>query len=72
MEEQARPASVRDAADKGYEAIVTLDVDQLSDADECRALKRSKLHHISLRQGRRGMKPMTRARSPSVTPIGGS
>jgi PIN like domain len=42
----------RDAAAKGYEAILTLDVDQLSDAAECRALKRSGLHHISLRQGR--------------------
>jgi hypothetical protein len=42
----------RDAAAKGYDALVTLDVDQLSDVEECRALKRSGLHHISLRQGR--------------------
>jgi hypothetical protein len=41
-----------DAKAKGYDAILTLDVDQLTDADECRALKRSRLHHISLRQGR--------------------
>ena len=27
-------------------------MDQLSDVEECRALKRSGLHHISLRQGR--------------------
>ena len=32
---QDRPL-FRDAAEKGYEAIITLDVDQLSDADECR------------------------------------
>jgi hypothetical protein len=42
----------RDAANKGYAAILTVNVDQLSDPDECRALKRSGLHHISLRQGR--------------------
>lgn len=43
----------RDAAGRGYDAILTLDVNQLSDADECRALRRSGLHHISLQQGRR-------------------
>jgi hypothetical protein len=42
----------RDAAGRGYDAILTLDVNQLSDADECRALRRSGLHHISLQQGR--------------------
>jgi hypothetical protein len=34
----------RDAAGRGYDAILTLDVNQLSDAEEC--------HHISLQQGR--------------------
>ncbi len=41
-----------DAAGRGFEAIVALDVDQLVDGSEWRALKSSKLHHISLRQGR--------------------
>lgn len=41
-----------DAAKRGYDALVTLDVDQLSDPELCRALKRSQLHHVSLRQGR--------------------
>jgi hypothetical protein len=40
------------AASRGFEAIVVLDVDQLVDPTEWRVLKRSKLHHISLRQGR--------------------
>jgi predicted nuclease of predicted toxin-antitoxin system len=41
-----------DAADRGFDAIVTLDVDQLSDPELCRALRQSGLHHVSLRQGR--------------------
>ncbi|HWK25438.1 MAG TPA: hypothetical protein VNS09_02690 [Solirubrobacter sp.] len=40
------------AASRGFEAIVVLDVDQLVEPTEWRALKRSKLHHVSLRQGR--------------------
>lgn len=44
---------LRDAGGRGYDAILTLDVNQLSDADVCRALRQSGLHHISLQQGRR-------------------
>ena len=40
------------AARRGFEAIVVVDVDQLVEPTEWRALMRSKLHHISLRQGR--------------------
>jgi hypothetical protein len=40
------------AVRRGFEAIVVLDVDQLVDPAEWRALKASRLHHISLRQGR--------------------
>lgn len=43
----------RDAEARGFDALVVLDVDQLSDPDLCRALKASRLHHISLKQGRR-------------------
>jgi hypothetical protein len=52
----------REAADRGYAAILTLDVNQLSDPDECRALRRSGLHHISLHQGRTisGLKGLAR------------
>lgn len=42
-----------DAAGRGFEAIVTLDVDQLTDPDLCKSLRSSGLHHLSLRQGRR-------------------
>jgi hypothetical protein len=50
------------AGQHGYDAILTLDVNQLSDADECRALRRSGLHHISLQQGRTvtGLKGLAR------------
>jgi len=40
------------AARRNFDAIVALDVDQLVDPAEWRALKASGLHHISLRQGR--------------------
>jgi hypothetical protein len=40
------------AARRGFEALVAVDVDQLVEAGEWRALKKSGLHHISLRQGR--------------------
>jgi hypothetical protein len=43
----------RDAASRGFDGLIVLDVDQLADPDLCRALKASGLHHISLRQGRR-------------------
>ena len=40
------------AVERGFEAILAVDVDQLVEPTEWRALKRSKLHPISLRQGR--------------------
>ena len=42
----------RTAASRGFDGIVVLDVDQLVEPVEWRALKASGLHHISLRQGR--------------------
>jgi hypothetical protein len=52
----------RDAAKKGYEAVLTLDVAQLESADESRALRLSKLHHIGIQQGRsaQGVRGMAR------------
>jgi hypothetical protein len=41
-----------DAASRGFDALVVLDVEQLADPALCRALKRSGLYHVSLRQGR--------------------
>lgn len=52
----------RDAASRGFEAILTLDVAQLESAEESRALRRSKLHHIGIQQGRsaQGIRGMAR------------
>jgi hypothetical protein len=52
-----------DAAVRGFKAIVALDVDQLADPAEWRALKTSGIHHVSLRQGRtvRGASGLARA-----------
>jgi hypothetical protein len=51
-----------DAASKGFDAIVGLDVDQLADPDEWKSLRKSDLHHISVRQGRtvKGRKGLAR------------
>lgn len=47
---------------RGYDGILTLDVNQLSDPTEWRALRRCGLHHVSLHQGRtvRGVKGLAR------------
>lgn len=37
---------------RGFNALIALDVDQLAEPAEWRALKSSGLHHVSLRQGR--------------------
>ena len=52
----------RDAAAKGYEVVLTLDLAQLDSADESRALKRSGLHHVAIAQGRsaQGVRGMAR------------
>lgn len=52
----------RDAARRGFEAVVTLDLSQLDSADESRALKRSGLHHVGIAQGRsaQGIKGIAR------------
>lgn len=51
-----------DAAKQGYEAMLTLDLAQLSSIDESRALKQSGLHHIGIQQGRsaQGVRGMAR------------
>src|SRR5262245_55351886 len=41
---------LRDAAERGFDAILTNDSKQLDDADECRAIRDSRLHHIRYRQ----------------------
>lgn len=51
-----------DAASAGFDAIVSLDVDQLADRKEWKALRKSDLHHISVKQGRtvKGRKGLAR------------
>jgi hypothetical protein len=39
-----------DAAGKGFDAILTNDSKQLDDAEECRAIRDSGMHHIRYRQ----------------------
>lgn len=39
-----------DAARRGFDAILTNDSKQLDDADECRAIRDSGMHHIRYRQ----------------------
>lgn len=39
-----------DAAGRGFDAILTNDSKQLDDAEECRAIRDSGLHHIRYRQ----------------------
>jgi hypothetical protein len=46
------PYLFQDAARRGFDALIALDVDQLADPGLCKALKASGLHHLSLRQGR--------------------
>ncbi len=57
-----------DAANRGYHAVLTLDLSQLESLEECRALKRSGLHHIGIQQGRsaQGIRGMARVISSVV------
>lgn len=43
----------RDAAKKGFEAIITADKSQLYEREEIRALRASGLHYVGLKQGRK-------------------
>lgn len=58
----------RDAAARGFEAVLTLDLSQLDSVDESRALKRSGLHHVGIAQGRsaQGIKGIARVISSVV------
>lgn len=44
-------------ASSGYDALLTNDLSQLSDPDECRAIRNAGIHHITyeLRSGLRGL-----------------
>jgi len=40
-----------DAANAGFDILVTKDSNQLEDPDECRLIRRSGVHHVRFRQG---------------------
>jgi PIN like domain len=46
---------LRDAKHAGYDVFVTRDNSQLSDPNECRAIKDSGLHHVRYSQRREGL-----------------
>ena len=46
------PVLFQRAAASHYEVIVALDRNQLTNADEWRALKKSRLHHVSVKQNK--------------------
>jgi hypothetical protein len=58
----------RDAAARSYEVIPTLDLAQLDSVEECRALKKSGLHHVGIAQGRsaQGIKGVARVISSVI------
>jgi hypothetical protein len=58
----------RDAAAKGYEVVLTLDLAQLDSIEESRALRRSGLHHVAIAQGRsaQGIRGMARVISSVI------
>jgi hypothetical protein len=60
-----------DAAGRGYDAVLTLDLAQLDSVPESRALKRSGLHHIGIQQGRsaQGVRGMTRVIASVVVAV---
>ena len=50
-----------DASNEGFHAIVTRDLDQLSDPAEITAIKKSGLHHVRFVQGSGGLADYARA-----------
>lgn len=52
---------LRDAAQAGYQVFVTNDSNQLADPDECRAIKKSGMHHVRYAQRRDGLKGLALA-----------
>jgi PIN like domain len=61
----------RDAAEKGFNAILTNDISQFKDPTECRAIQRSGLHHISyeLEDGLDGLAMASAAICAAIRPV---
>ncbi|SDI83997.1 hypothetical protein SAMN05444157_0419 [Frankineae bacterium MT45] len=61
---------LRDARQRGFDAILTNDSSQLSSPDECRAIRDSGLHHIRYRQStKRGLDGLAYALAGVVAAI---
>ena len=45
------PVLIPNAASRGYDVLVTNDLGQLNDPDECRAIRRARIHHVTFRIG---------------------
>ena len=50
-----------DAAKKGYNVVITNNIDQLDNPGECRAIKRSGIHWVGYRQRHPGLKGLALA-----------
>lgn len=61
----------RDAAERQFDAILTNDISQFNDPDECRAIQRSGLHHISyeLDDGLDGLALASAAICAAIRPV---
>lgn len=61
----------RDAAERQFNAILTNDISQFNDPDECRAIQRSGLHHISyeLDDGLDGLALASAAICAAIRPV---
>ncbi|MFC6157989.1 DUF5615 family PIN-like protein [Kribbella jiaozuonensis] len=61
----------RDAAERKFNAILTNDMSQLNDPDECKALQRSRLHYISydLDNGLDGLALASAAICAAIRPV---
>lgn len=65
------PDVYKDAKARGFDAIVTNDLKQLDDPRECRAIRRSGLHHIryDLQNGLSGLGLATGAVCAAILPV---
>jgi hypothetical protein len=59
---------LRDAKRAGFDVFITRDHNQLSDPQECKAIKDSGLHHVRFRSDAKGWRAWHRPWDPSSRP----
>jgi hypothetical protein len=59
---------IPEAADKGFSVLVTQDSRQLADPNECRILKKSRIHHVRFEQPK-GLRGLARAMGALVAAL---